>query len=611
MRFRIAALALALSSGALGQAFRVDSSVMTVNGSCQPGQMCPALLVPGSTVSVSVTTYTDATGVSQCPSTAPITLPGSALCQTTTGPQGQFGFWAPAGSFTYRVTLPSGKSYGPYSVTVGGASAASAVSFTQAGSATLLSVQAKLQQTINVRDFGAMCDGSTDDSQAINSAASYLGGLGGGALQFPVGGVTCKMSSAAFIITHDNVLIAGQGATLNSTVASAGLTVQNAQNVQVQNLMIASVQDGVMIQTTNGSHPTEYPLLQNVTISAVGAGYARVHVNSAACCVYFPTFINVNASGGTPGTTSGFLFDGTPGYNIRPLIVGGRIADAKYGLNVVSADHLTVIGGTEFDDILASGSGIGIWLKTGVSNTFIEQPRLEGDGSGADIDKDIQIDSGAYATRIDLDNGYSGATSQVTDAGNTTCITGGNASGGFTPSCLLPQILGITQFSGNVTINSGTVLSMPGTTASQFTVNGGLTSDQLGGVACLMCVKGPNSNFGYPLALMMDSSGRGIDLVTQNYSSSGSTGTSMLIGSGGIIYTVSGTGAVLPFNFGIQVSAAGGNFIAALGTPGNGTMIYCKDCKNVVDDGATAGATCVGSGSGAIARRENGSWRCN
>jgi hypothetical protein len=44
---------------------------------------------------------------------------------------------------------------------------------------------------------------------------------------------------------------------------------------------------------------------------------------------------------------------------------------------------------------------------------------------------------------------------------------------------------------------------------------------------------------------------------------------------------------------------------------GNGQIFYCTDCKNVVDDGATAGATCAGSGHGAIARRENGHWACN
>lgn len=50
---------------------------------------------------------------------------------------------------------------------------------------------------------------------------------------------------------------------------------------------------------------------------------------------------------------------------------------------------------------------------------------------------------------------------------------------------------------------------------------------------------------------------------------------------------------------------------ANLGSPPNGTMVYCSDCLNVVDDSASPGALCAGSGHGAVARRENGHWACN
>lgn len=41
---------------------------------------------------------------------------------------------------------------------------------------------------------------------------------------------------------------------------------------------------------------------------------------------------------------------------------------------------------------------------------------------------------------------------------------------------------------------------------------------------------------------------------------------------------------------------------AELGTPSNGTILYCSTC--------TAANPCAGSGSGAMARRENGAWNC-
>lgn len=55
----------------------------------------------------------------------------------------------------------------------------------------------------------------------------------------------------------------------------------------------------------------------------------------------------------------------------------------------------------------------------------------------------------------------------------------------------------------------------------------------------------------------------------------------------------------------------GGVTFASLPASGNGSVIYCTNCGNVFDDGAIAGAKCVGAGSGALARRQNGHWDCN
>lgn len=42
---------------------------------------------------------------------------------------------------------------------------------------------------------------------------------------------------------------------------------------------------------------------------------------------------------------------------------------------------------------------------------------------------------------------------------------------------------------------------------------------------------------------------------------------------------------------------------ASLGTPANGTFVYCNDC--------TVANPCAGSGTGALAKRLNGAWVCN
>jgi len=65
---------------------------------------------------------------------------------------------------------------------------ASLVSYTPAGAnAVTTTVQAKLREIVSVKDFGAVGDGSTDDSGAVQNAVNYLFVSGGNGLYFPNG----------------------------------------------------------------------------------------------------------------------------------------------------------------------------------------------------------------------------------------------------------------------------------------------------------------------------------------------------------------------------------------------------------------------------------------
>lgn len=65
---------------------------------------------------------------------------------------------------------------------------ASQVTYTPAGAnAVATTVQTKLRETISVKDFGAVGDGVTNDTDAFAAAATYINSLGGGKIIVPPG----------------------------------------------------------------------------------------------------------------------------------------------------------------------------------------------------------------------------------------------------------------------------------------------------------------------------------------------------------------------------------------------------------------------------------------
>lgn len=114
------------SSPAFAQTFvyRLDPApVMTVSGNVPIGGFPTAYLVPSATIKLCTdsacnnraTAYTDATGSTPCALPSPVTLPGTSTCTSTSGSQGQFGFWVQPGTYYYTVTTSSG-TFGPYPI---------------------------------------------------------------------------------------------------------------------------------------------------------------------------------------------------------------------------------------------------------------------------------------------------------------------------------------------------------------------------------------------------------------------------------------------------------------------------------------------------------------
>ena len=84
---------------------------------------------------------------------------------------------------------------------------ASLVTYTPAGTgAVTTTVQAKLRQTVSVKDFGAVGDGTTNDTAAFIAAKNYVGQAGGGIVYIPFG--TYVLSN--FDVDYQSVLFEGE-----------------------------------------------------------------------------------------------------------------------------------------------------------------------------------------------------------------------------------------------------------------------------------------------------------------------------------------------------------------------------------------------------------------
>jgi hypothetical protein len=80
---------------------------------------------------------------------------------------------------------------------------AAGLAFTQSGAgATPRTVQAKLRDTVSVKDFGAVGDGVTNDTAAIQAAIDAAEDAGGGAVYFPTG--EYLVSASDLSETYDN-----------------------------------------------------------------------------------------------------------------------------------------------------------------------------------------------------------------------------------------------------------------------------------------------------------------------------------------------------------------------------------------------------------------------
>lgn len=182
------------------------------------------------------------------------------------------------------------------------------IGFIQAGAgAVQRSVQSKLRESVSVKDFGAVGDGVTDDTAAIQAAINSMPAAGG-TVFFPNG--TYLVNSGIALKTR--VTIEG-GDRNNTTIkaGAAGITVLglsgSAYNVRIRHLAVdgnnLAAKGIAILGTSNGSNA--HHVIEDVLVS--GCTTNNIHLKF----IIYGRLVNVYSSHGSPAapTTSVLLED--------------------------------------------------------------------------------------------------------------------------------------------------------------------------------------------------------------------------------------------------------------------------------------------------------------
>lgn len=480
------------------------------------------------------------------------------------------------------------------------------------------SLALKLGDVVSVKDFGAVCDGATNDATAINAALAT-----GREVHIPNGGSACVASATINLTVYGTILYIEGGASIYSTanpaVSATGANVAIVGAGQNSTITVASAtNDGVVVSGSGNSFT-----MQGITISA-GTGSSRTAgVALKFTSVSNPVVRDVYLQNPWDGlyvsqTGSGSFED----ISITSTFATQAIHDGVYllnGSNAISLRHVVVsttqtaafeagfVFGKETDTIIcefcevyapSGGASYGMWWKNEggtheprwikVVNASVEVNHTTGVG--------FQFD---YALSADLIGVYSawGLNNILVGSGAKQIrVTGGEF---------------ILAYQYGILVNDGTDISVVNAVVSDSgqQTNNTYTGIALGGSAthgvrlvgnrvgnAIYNGSSPASATNFMQSGIFASGG------SNNYSIIGNdlrTNTSSGLNDGG------GPNKVVMGNYtttsvGPQLGAV---TQANLGTPANGSIAFCSDC--------TITNPCAGGGTGALAKRLNGGWVCN
>lgn len=247
-------------------------------------------------------------------------------------------------------------------------------------------------QVTNVRAYGAVCNGSTDDSTAVSKALTAMGSTG--VLMFPEG--TCVLSSTITLTGVKGLRLMGAGPYVT---------------------ILSYTGSGTLFDIGGGD--SRHIIIEDMTLTATTSATALVTMTDADNGNRFHTFRNLRVVGGGASATTGFLLSGQASCNcfntwdtvvFANLLTGIRLSGFA-NANAIRQAHFSLVGtGLSFVRTGTDTAG-------GVDN---EIDRTEFDGStalGIDLNESQAVRN--VFTKIVTDNVTASA---VIAAGRNTFI---------------------------------------------------------------------------------------------------------------------------------------------------------------------------------------------
>jgi len=329
---------------------------------------------------------------------------------------------------------------------------ASAITYNQGGTgAQDRTVRAKLQETVSVKDFGAVGDGVTDDTAAIQAAISGVDA--GTKIFFPEG---------TYVVTQVDVtkaLTFYGPATINLSGLTAGFELKaNMSGICFKDLTF--VGDGV----TGNNHRAIWHT-QTYTISDVRI--ENINVSSCVQAIDLGGVDDILVTGCTikssAGSASGQGYGIVAGSSTKTKIIGNHFEDnGRHAIYIRSGEDIAISSNTFLDHATTSSSGLQTVNLIGAINATVDSNQFK--------------NCEARSIKVDDDTNTSTPSRNVVVSNNTFYNTSGDEGGLYigasTPSA--------TSFQENVIVSGNAFYMSPARTGGCILISQGKTVSVIG-----------------------------------------------------------------------------------------------------------------------------------